>query len=507
MRVGAVDIGSNALRAVVLEGKQGSSRYRVVEDRREPVRLGTEVFGGSGLISRHVAAEAAQAMRAFARDFRRLGVQRVRCVATSAVREARNRRAFLAHLTRESGLSVETVTGAEEARLVSLAVRARIPSMAEGRHVVMDVGGGSAEVILVVDGEVARAESFDVGAVRMLEQIGREPSGPRFLTLARELTQALGPRMASILGGQRPRSFAATGGNMEAVAGIVGGKVRAHPGVHAVRRKDLERLVSAMAVLTPRQRMERWDLKADRADVIVPAGLVYARFAEAAGATRILVPHVGLRDSVALDLLLGGERRDARERIERERIASALALGRKFRFDEEHARRTARWALALFDRLARREGLGRRDRDVLEIAALLHDIGILVSPIGHHKHTAYLVRESELAGVSPADQELIAQVARYHRRGFPRAGHAEYAALPVKDRRRVSLLAGILRLSDALDRDRASPLEDVEARVREGRLELRLRGDGDRLLEVWAVDRKKDLLEKEWGLEVRARKA
>ncbi len=507
MRVGAVDIGSNALRAVVIEGKAGKPRYEVVEDRREAVRLGSEVFGGSGYVTRRTAARAAEAMRSFARFFRRLRAERVRCVATSAVREARNRRGLLALLTRESGLDVEVIPGAEEARLVSLAVRSRIPAMEEGRHVVMDVGGGSAEVILVVDGEVRRAESFDIGAVRLMEHAGTEPTGFRFVRMAREIVDSARPALQDLLGHRPPEIFAATGGNIETLAAIAGRKAFGRPPVHEIRLDALEALLEEMAGLTPRQRMDRWDLKADRADVIVPAGLVYARFAEAARARRILVPHVGLRDAVALDLLLGAERRDARVRLEKERVASALALGRKFRFDEDHARHTARLALRIFDRVARIGGLGPGDRDVLEIAALLHDIGIVVSPIGHHKHAAYLIRESELAGVPPGDQELIALVARYHRRGLPRMGHPEYAALPERDRRRVARLAGILRLADALDRDRAHPLEDVEVRLRGGRVGLRLRGTGDRLLEVWASHRKKDLFEREFGREISVRKA
>ena len=499
MRVGAVDIGSNALRAVVIEGKAGKRRYRVVEDRREPVRLGTEVFGGRGAISVHTAAQAAEAMRSFARFFRRLRADRVRCVATSAVREARNRRAFLSLLARESGLKVETITGAEEARLVSLAVRGRVPAMEEGLHVIMDVGGGSAEVIVVEDGEVRRAESFDIGAVRLLEQVGTEPAGFRFLRMARELVDSARPALLAMLGGRAPRTFAATGGNIEAAAGIVGRRLRGRPPVHEVRLDDLEDLLEEMAGLTPRERMGRWDLKADRADVVVPAGVVYARFAKGAGARRILVPHVGLRDAVALDLLLGAERRDARERLERERVASALALGRRVRFDEAHARRSADLALRIFDRTARVAGLRREDRDLLEMAALLHDVGIVVSPIKHHRHSAYLIRESELAGVTPEDQEVIAQVARYHRRGLPRDGHAEFDALSPRQRRRVALLAGILRIADALDRDRANPLEGIEVRLRGDEVRIRLLGDGDRLLESWAADRKKDLLEKELG--------
>ena len=506
MRVGAVDIGSNALRAVVIEGKAGKTRYEIVQDRREPVRLGTEVFGGTGFVTPETASAAAEAMRSFARDFRRLGAERVRVVATSAVREARNRRVLLALLTRESGLAVDVISGAEEARLVSLAVRTRIPAMEEGRHCVMDVGGGSAEVILVGDGEVKRAESFDIGAVRVIEQVG-DPHGPRFQRVAGELVDSFRGRLRDVLGKGPVETFAATGGTMETLAGILGEKVRGLPGVHAVRRADLRRLVAEMAALTPSQRMRRWGLKADRADVIFPASLVYLAFAEEAGAKRILVPHVGLRDSVALDLLLSSHRRDARDRLEKERVASALAVGRKFRFQEDHARRSAKFAVRIFDRVARREGLARADRDLLEIAALLHDIGIVISPIGHHKHSAYLIRESEIAGVAPADQELIAQIARYHRRGLPRDSHPEHAALSAADRRRVALLAGILRIGDALDRDRTRPLADVKASVRDNRLVIRLRGPGDRLLEIWAVDRKKDLFAREFGLEVVVRRA
>jgi exopolyphosphatase/guanosine-5'-triphosphate,3'-diphosphate pyrophosphatase len=444
-------------------------------------------------------------MRSFARDFRRLRADKVRVVATSAVREARNRRLLLALLTRESGLPVDVITGAEEARLVSLAVRARVPPMEEGRHAILDVGGGSAEGILVADGQVRRAESFDLGAVRMIRQVG-EPHGPRFLRVARELVDSFRAPFRDLLGTRPVATLAATGGNVETLAAILGKGAPSLPGVDAVRRSDLRGLVEEMAALSPPQRMRRWDLKADRADVLLPASLVYLAFAEEAGAKRILVPHVGLRDSVALDLLLSTERRDARARLEKERVASAFSLGRKFRFHEDHARRTARFALRIFDRVGRREGLGREDRDLLEIAAVLHDVGLVISPIGHHKHSAHLIRESELAGVTPGEQELIAQVARYHRRGLPRTGHPEYAALPARDRRRVALLAGILRIADALDRDRTRPLEDCAPSVRGDRMVLRLRGSGDRLLEVWAADRKKDLFEREFRLEVEVRK-
>jgi exopolyphosphatase/guanosine-5'-triphosphate,3'-diphosphate pyrophosphatase len=502
MRVGAVDIGSNALRAVVLEGDPERGRYAVVEDRREAVRLGAEVFGPEGRVSAPTLSQAGEAMRAFARDFRRLGVEVHRAVATSAVREARNRAAVAARLEAESGIAVDVITGAEEARLVAFAVRVRIPALRKGRHAILDVGGGSAELIVVEDGAVLRADSYEVGAVRTLKGIGGDGYGERFLRLAREFADAVRPPLRRLLAGPPPETFSCTGGNMESLVRIAGRRSDAGRGVHEVRVRDLERLVDEMGRLPPRERMERWGLKADRADVIVPAGIVYTRFAEVAGAGLLLAPHVGLRDAVALDLLLGSGRPGARERLEEERVASALALGRKFRFDEEHARRTARLSLRIFDRVASLARLKSVERDLLEMAAILHDIGIAVSPNRHHRHSAYLIRESELAGITPRQQEMVAQVARYHRRGMPREGHAEHEALPPEDRRTVAQLAGILRLADALDRDRALPLRDVEVRLRGGKVQLRLVGRGDRLLELWAAERKKDLFEREFRREV-----
>ncbi len=506
MRVGTVDVGSNALRCLVVEGEAGEARFRVLEDRREAVRLGADVFGGAGWIAQVTAAQAVDALRSFARDFRRLKVDEVRAVATAAVREARNRREFLARLQRETGIAVEAVSGAEEARLVALAAVSRVPRLREGRHVVMDVGGGSAEVIVVEDGEVARADSFELGAVRLLRELGAGPSGERFLALARVYVDSFRPPLRALLGRPAPETFSATGGNIESLARIVGRRSDAGRGVHEVRVKALEGLLVEMARLSPLERMERWSLRVDRADVIVPAGVVYARFAAAAGVDRLLVPHVGLRDALALDLLLGGRRRGARPGLDRARVASALAVGRKFHFDERHARRVADFALAVFDRSARAGGLEKTDRHLLQAAALLHDVGIAVSPVRHHRHSAYLIRESEIAGVTPREQEVIAQVARYHRRGLPREGHAEYESLRPSDRRRVACLAGILRIADALDRERGRPLEGVDVSLRAGRLDLRLRGRGDRLLELWAVDRKKGLFEREFGVEVRARK-
>jgi exopolyphosphatase/guanosine-5'-triphosphate,3'-diphosphate pyrophosphatase len=503
MRVAAIDVGSNALRCMVVEGRPGTARMIPVEDRRAAVRLGADAFGPRHRIRKLTMERAAEAMRAFHRDLHMLRVDSVRAVATAAVRECRNRTQFLTYLTRKSGISLEVISGAEEARLISLAVRQRVPTLREGRHAILDVGGGSAEVILVEDGEVSRVESFKLGTVRLLGEIGLGVAGARFLRMARVLARGIHQPVKDLVGTEGVRSFSATGGNIETLARLVGRRLGKETRIHQVSRGRLERLVEEMALMKPVDRMEKWGLKADRADVIVPAGVIYSSVARAVGARSLVVPHVGLRDAVALDLLLNARVTDARRRLGRARISSAVGIGRKFRFNEGHARRTAKWALVIFDRMSRVAKLDEEDRPLLEMAALLHDIGLAVSPIGHHKHSAYLIRQSEIAGVTPEEQEMVALIARYHRRSHPKKEHEEFARLSPSYRKRVTRLAAILRLADALDRDRIRPLRDVEAKLVKGRLKLVLHGQGDRLLEIWAAGRKSDLFEMAFDRDVR----
>ena len=498
LRAASIDVGSNAIRLLAAEFLTPDS-YTPLEEERAPVRLGHEVFL-SGELDSKAMDNAVDALRGFRNRLDTLGIEHVRAVATSAVRESRNGNDFVKRVRREAGVDLEIITGTEEARLVQLAVRSRI-GMNSGSWVLADLGGGSVEVSLVEGGELVWSESHTMGSVRLLEEL--EESGgdlKRFERLLEEYTQTL--RIPEPVRRGDIDGFVATGGNMEALAKL-GGAADRSDGVSTLDMTALRRLIGLLAALSPRQRMDKLGLRPDRADVILPAAMVYERLAALSGARWILVPHVGLKEGTLLDLVDDLSRHQAHEhRREQQAMAAAVALGRRYQFDEPHGRHVARLATSLFDQLPELHGLGEQDHRILSVAALLHDIGAFVSRKRHHKHSFYLISESELPGVTPAEILLAANVARYHRKGFPAPQHEGFARLDEDEQERVRRLAALLRIADALDREHLQRVQGVQATVGKNRLHLAVQGTGDLLLEHWSIERKADLFEAVWDLKV-----
>lgn len=294
----------------------------------------------------------------------------------------------------------------------------------------------------------------------------------------------------------------ATGGNIEELADLL----EAEPderGASRVGVKALRRMAMRLARMTVEERMERFGLRQDRADVIVPAALIYLQVARLAGVDEIVVPGVGVKEGVLLDVMedITGPSVHA-SRLEQQAFNGALALGRRFQFDELHGRHVARLSLSLFDQLQDLHGLSDADRRILLVAAVLHDVGQFISYRKHHKHGLYLIYNSEVPGVSRDERILAALVARYHRRAEPKDSHYLYSDLKDDDRRRVARMAAILRVADALDREHLQRVPRVTARVSDGRLVLEMEGRGDLLLEYWALRKKGRMFDSVYGLEV-----
>ena len=237
--------------------------------------------------------------------------------------------------------------------------------------------------------------------------------------------------------------------------------------------------------------------------MIVPAAMIYARLAERFGVSRIHVPNVGVKEGAMIDLVdgvTGGEGHGKRRA--REVVAGAVALGRRFHFEEPHGVHVARLSELLFDTLADDYDLDDRDREILVAAAILHDIGQRIAYKRHHKHSYYLISESELPGLDLDEVELVANVARYHRRADPSTKHPPFEALSDEDRRRVTRLSAILRVADALDREHVQNVSDLAIEIDDEHMEIELEGDGDFELERWALERKKGLFEETFALDI-----
>lgn len=499
LRVAAVDVGSNAIRFIAAEFSS-RTEWADLAYRREAIRLGHSAFL-TGELTQAAVDAAVGAFEGFRDELHRLGIRHVRAVATSAVRESRNGDDLVRRVREASGIHLSLISGVEEARLVWLAARQRI-DLGDGKWMLVDLGGGSVEVSLADASGIMWSESHRMGSVRLLEELaGADDAPAHFANLLAEYASTL--RIPHAAKHWTPVQLIATGGNIESLAKMTLPEEAADPAgpVLTLPRERLRETIGQLARLSYAQRVGELGLREDRADVILPAAVVYDRVAELAGADEILVPGVGVKEGVLLDLVDELTSEAGLGRQERIVYEGAVSLGRRYLFDEAHGRHVTDLSLALFDQLPEVHGLAPEDRRILIAAAMLHDIGQHISYRKHHKHSLYLILHSELPGISPSELPLVALVARYHRRADPQPGHYLFSDMDKAQQDRVERLSAVLRLADALDREHLQRVHSLQTRVHDSGLELHLAKDGPLLLEQWALRAKGALFSKVLGLE------
>ncbi|RJP18097.1 MAG: Ppx/GppA family phosphatase [Deltaproteobacteria bacterium] len=487
-RIAAIDMGSNAIRFYVVE-TGGDSPYRVLENIREPIRLGGDVFL-KGTIREENIRRAEGAFRRFRQLLKTHGVQTVRAVATCATREASNSDLLLSRLERASGIRVEVISGDEEARLIALAVGKKIP-LGRKSALLVDLGGGSVEITFVENGRITLADSHNFGAVRLLDMLSSAEEDLRSAgQLLGEYMDLVGRKLSRRGNGKKAALFIATGGNIESIASIPDVRAEPHPeypGTAILRAGDLRRLMEELSGMSLKSRMERFGLREDRADVILPACFVYHRIAELNGSDEILVPRVSLKDGVVQEIL---EREKGAEHLLdiREQVGvSCREMVARYRLDQKHAEKVCELALSLFDQTEALHGMGKQERIYLEAAGLLHDIGYFISMQKHHKHSHYIISNSEIVGLTPSERQIVAGIARYHRKATPDGSHPEFEGLAKREREIVWGLASILRIGDALDKEHSGAIRSIECRLPNGSLVIRATGKKSCRLEALGV--------------------
>ena len=504
-----MDVGSNAMRLIIAEFKS-PTRYKVVERVRVPVRLGASVFQ-SNRIDPGTMEAAVEAFRQFRKTMEGHDVVVHRAVATSATREAKNRAAFRERVHSETGIDLELIQGTEEARLVALGVRSKL-SLDRGLSMILDVGGGSSEIALVGHGEILVVESHDVGTVRLLQRTGHA-TREKALPLIQAILESSRFPVLDYFKRRRLARLVGTGGNIETIATLNagaaknGGKGKNGKGPKSEERpparitlKRLRQSLHKLAKMDPDDRVKTYDLRPDRADVIVPAGAIFEYVASRVRASEIWVPFTGLVDGVVIDVARTAGAEGMKQLEVSQTRNAAMALLRKYEADARHAEHVSEIALSLFDQLKGVHGMGKRDRLLLELAALLHEVGNFIGAPGHHRHAFYIITESPILGLSEEELHIVGNVARYHRKALPDTAHECYAELDEKARDRVRSLAAILRVADALDHDHKQHLLAVKAKAGDSKLRLKVRARGDVTLDAWALENKGDLMREEFGL-------
>jgi exopolyphosphatase/guanosine-5'-triphosphate,3'-diphosphate pyrophosphatase len=494
----AIDIGTNSVHLVV--ARVGPMRLDVIEHEREMVRLGS-----SGGDMKQLSDEAIDRGIAVLHRFRQVAAiygARVRAVATSAVREAENRLVFMDRARREAGVDVEVISGFEEARLIHLGVLQAVPVF-DQPVLVCDIGGGSTELVVGHRGEVVASRSLRLGAIRLTQRFF--PDGRATKSAVESCRRYVEATLAPFAREVRRLGWevaVGSSGTIGAVCDVVAAQ-RPDPRPRTfnnftITREEIDDAVRRLLEpTTTKGRAKVPGLDPRRADIILGGALVLEQVVDELGVDRLTFSAYALREGVLLDTWQryhGGSLHHLSD-LRRRSVEHLVDLMDE---DPAHSRQMARLALQLFDGTADIHGLGDDSREVLEAAARLCNVGLFVSHSGHHKHSYYLIRNSEqLAGFTDREIELIAQVARYHRKSAPKKRHAPFAALSPADQRRVSVLAGLLRVAVALDRNHTSRVADVHSIAKDGGLAIDVvpRPGADIALELYSAEQRKDLLE------------
>jgi exopolyphosphatase/guanosine-5'-triphosphate,3'-diphosphate pyrophosphatase len=488
--VASIDVGSNAIRLLIANVDSGGE-YRTVYSERAPVRLGQDVFT-QGVISTHSIDRMLETFSDFRKKLEEHAVTHVKAVATSALREASNRDLAVKAVQKATGIDVAIIGGEEEARLIHLAAKAAV-NLKNKVALLVDIGGGSVEVVLADDHAVLCTESYAMGSVRLLKILDERAGEERFNQLVTEYVDATQRRLEQEIGNQKIDVCVGTGGSIESI-GDLRKELFDKNSNQKVTIEELKALVKKLRGTSFEERIQTLRLRPDRADVIVPAAIVLLKIVQQAGVDEVIIPGIGLKDGILLELLSQLQNQD--KHLHRDQmIESAKQLGKKYFYDEKHANTVARLAVQIFDQTKTFHELDNEARLILEIAALLHDIGHYVNVYNHHKHTFYLIQSHPLVGLTPHQMNLVANVARYHRKSAPKMQHQPYEELSPKHRLTVSKLAAILRLADALDHEHASTVDSVQVDYKRPSFMFRLKGKGDMLLEKWALLNKRDMFE------------
>src|SRR3989304_2149452 len=505
--VAASDAGANSLRMVIAE-VYSDGRIEVLERLQRAVRLGQNTFRRGRL-----GGESMSAALQVLRDYRQLldlyKVEKIRAVATSAVREASNADTFLDRVFMATKLHVEVIDTSEESRLTVSAVRKAVAhalGVDNDQTLIADVGGGSTLLSLMQSGEIVTSQSLRLGSIRLQEMFSTSEESPqRSAELLRQhITNALSTLQNSMPLGEI-KSFVAVGGDARFAAREIG-KPTESADLVLVERTDFDKLVERCQRCTAEKLSKRHGIPFAEAETLNPALLVYQSLLHRTIAERMIVSNASMRDGLLLELareVTGQEDESLSAGV----IHSATVMAKKYRVDLNHARNVADVAIRLFDFLQADHGLGTRYRLLLRVAALLHEVGGFVSSRAHHKHSQYLISNSEIFGLNRNEITLVAQIARYHRRSVPQQSHPEYIALPRETRVVVNKLAAFLRVADPLIRGNRRRVQDISFRRQGDDLIVALSGSDGLLLEERAVAAKGDLFEELYGMKIRLEEA
>lgn len=501
--VAAIDIGSSALRLDIGEvDAQGG--VRLLESLRHGVRLGKDVFA-KGRIQQDTLRRCVAILKNYARLLKEYGVVRpdqLRAVATSFAREAANRDTFVDRVSTATGIDVVVLEESEEARLTYLAVREILEThgiLDAGNVVVMEIGGGQTILLYIRSGKVTVAQSFHTGALRTHERLeAGGGTGPQVKAVLKSYASELIDQILQVVPREKVAALVVMGAGARFAADQAGaGPAGPDARVVVASTARLAELADQVAAMPVAQLVKTHKMTYQDAETVAPAMMTVAQAARALKVKDVHVAQATLRDGLLREMAMRDHRSAG---FEEQVVYSARTMAARYAGDESHTRNVEAVALALFDELREEHQLGGHERMLLRCAAILHDVGAYVNARAHHKHSMYVIQNSDLFGLTRHDMQIVATVSRYHRKAVPSPSHPEFAMLPLEDRMAVVKLAALLRVADSMERTHRESPRELEFRRESDRFVILVRDMEDLTMERLVLREKGNLFADVFGM-------
>ncbi|MGA9352326.1 MAG: Ppx/GppA phosphatase family protein [Terriglobales bacterium] len=500
----AIDIGSNSVRLKIARLHAG--HFKEVHEDREVTRLGEGVFSG-GLLAPEAMSETVRVLRRFHRSIQECGTDAVKVVATAALRDARNSHAFLEWVRSTTGWTIEIISGLEEARLIHLGIISNT-RLGATNVLLVDLGGGSCELTLSREGHIRDTVSLPLGAVRLTSEfLKHDPPRKRELKqLQSFVTREVG-RIQNRIRAARVRTVIATSGTADALAAIASHltRTKGRRAAVPVTREMMRRIVKQITRMTIEQRQKVPGIGPRRAEIICAGAMAYAELLERCHLSAFRYSPLGLRDGILAQMAAEHDRSTRSGRaIESERWESIKRAVEHYRIDMNHALHVREASLLLFSSLKSVHQLPPEYREWLSAAAMLYEVGDYVNRNGHHRHTYYIIANSEILGYTPQQRRIIGSIARYLGKSRPTPGDGQMNALSVEEQESIKKASMLLRIARAVNIGRSQTVARMSVSARNGRVSMKLtaRGNASVDLEVWAIEKDRIYFREVFGREL-----
>ncbi|MCF7792191.1 MAG: HD domain-containing protein [Victivallales bacterium] len=499
--IAVIDIGAHFVRLEISQPVKTGNKYETLEQLSQVVPLGLDVFT-EGKISTTNTLLVCKILKDFSRTLKEYGVKHIKAVATSAVREASNSELFIDRVKRITGIDIKILETSEEARILFLAIKDILKdesSFNSTNSIICAIGTGSTQISHIQNGTIKSSEAIRIGSLRIVEELERPIS-------AKQLKHAIKPFVGSKTRGvflqacfKNAETLIAAGSSVRVLLKFLNRNI-VNSNYVLITREEFEEIYSEIEELTPADIAERFNVSDPLAQSVEPSCGVLFHILRVARTNKIIIPLITTREAIIKDYLR--ELRGIPDPFSDDLIECVRILGERYHFDLPHAETVTEKAMLIFDKTKPLHGFSNKEKTYLKIASYLHDIGLFVNSRGHHKHSYYIIKNSQMPGLTAGEREIIACIARYHRKAIPKNSHPEYGMLTTKEKVLVNDLAAILRVADSIEFAHNLKIKDIILNFKTQVIEILVEGVVDIILESWTLSKKANLFKEVFGFKI-----